>query len=444
LSRFIRRHPVKFGIQIAGCAMVISSARLFAQGCDLSTVHIDQISGALKVPTCQQSEFLSGIPVSQAQMIKDFEFTFQPSSEEFKGQARPVVLMRQAAYIDADWIRGTIAAIIASNIPKDSCDNISPGGVAYTVSGRSLVANLDVHYQVRTCTVSTCYKGIGSWNGVPYPIYERCMAKADVNGASATLGITITITPDLIPQQNGAFTVQVQSVPNVTVKEGMSELLKNVVGFFTFGIGSKAIQDRFDHELSDFKAQLSPDTRFVDINLPKARNEEGGPDFIPSDPYFFVSASRLVLAMSRIGKSQPSVACKVRKTAIQAQKFFESCIHPVRQYQVGENESLWTIAERLYGEGQYYQLIKDRNHLTGDAAGLLAVGQILDVQPLYEVQNTNTVIVGYGDSLWKIAKDRLGDPMLYQQLLKGNSEKISDPNRMPTLIPLTLPRKSAP
>jgi nucleoid-associated protein YgaU len=48
------------------------------------------------------------------------------------------------------------------------------------------------------------------------------------------------------------------------------------------------------------------------------------------------------------------------------------------------------------------------------------------------------LVVTAGDSLWQIAKDKLGNPVLFRELMAQNRQKVDDPPRLNTLMPITI------
>jgi LysM repeat protein len=424
---------------LAAAALCLGStpASFGLDRCTLDTIRISEIGSAMSVAACRSSEFLDGVPdLPPGQQISYLDVSFQPTTTTFRGEPRTTVDVRQTAVASAEWARSELAGVIASNIPNDSCDAISAGGVGYSVVGGALAADFDVHYQKRACTDSTCFRGWGRKWGIPYPIFERCLAKTDVPGGSATLGVHVTVTPQLVILPNGDSNIQVQIVPTTAVKEGPSELIKNIVGALTFGIGSKAIQDQFEHQVGEFRSSLTPELRTVaQLKLPQARKQPAEITFVPEQPQFLQAGSQIAMSISRVAHVQPSVACEIRKQAIQAQKFFQSCVNPQRQYVVQTNDSLWRIAENLYGEGQFYHVLRQHNNMS-ERIDFLKPGQTLAVPAYFEIQGSNEVVVSSGDTLWKIAGRKLGNPALYRELIQHNRSEVTNPKKLTTLMAL--------
>jgi LysM domain len=223
----------------------------------------------------------------------------------------------------------------------------------------------------------------------------------------------------------------------VGVRDGPSELLKNIVGFYTFGIGSKFLQDQFEHQVGAFRSSLVPQTRTIaPISLPKARRSQVDVPFSTGQPYFMMSGSAIELAIPRNATVQPSVVCGIRDQAIEAQKFLDSCVNPKREYVVLNNDSYWHISKELYGEGQFYHLLQVRTGRGSKSIAGLHPGQRLNVPAFYELQQPGEIIVSSGDTLWSIARDQLGNPTLYKNLIDRNGSQVSDPRKLTTLIPV--------
>jgi nucleoid-associated protein YgaU len=418
--------------------LTLSTTAQTGASCDWNPVNITEINQALSKAECRQSDFVDGVPNLQGRTLDSFDVVFSPSTKAFRGQSRTTVDVRQVIISDAEWTKAQFAGVVASKVPTDSCDDISAGSIGYSVENGALVANFDVHYQKNACTTSTCFKGWGkTWLGIPYPVFSACMAKTNVPGASATLAVRTVMTPTLTMTPTGEANIQIKAVPTAGVKDGPSELLKNIVGALTFGIGSKAIQDQFEHEVGDFKASLTPTLKTVAlVKLPDARKQPIEVTFAPEQPYFLNSAGHLQFAVSRVATVQPSVACSLKQKAIEAHKFFQSCVNPQREYAVQDNDSLWKVAQNLYGEGQYYHAIMQRNSLTSSQGDKLKKGQSLAVAPFYELVGKDEVLVSYGDSLWKIAERRLGNPLLYRELMNNNRSEANNPEKLITLVAL--------
>jgi nucleoid-associated protein YgaU len=414
----------------------------------LGNVDIPEIGAALSKPECRNSGYLDNVPDIPEKESLTFSVQFTPMPDVVHGKPRTQYAVRQVAQADAEWVKKEIEQLADSKIPKDSCDSINRGYFSYSLPGNgTLVADVDVHYQKRTCTTGTCYRGMKcAYLVACYPVFERCEWKTDVPGAYATVGVHTVVTPQIVeetvtPYAPPVRVIKVRADSTASPKEGPSELVKNIVGFFSFGIGSKAIQDAFDHELGDFKASLTPQFRTVGLlNLPKGKKQPVEIHFAPEPPYFS-QGNVLKFGVAQSTKIDPALACKVKDEAIEAQKYFASCMHPQTEYVVQNGDSLWRIAKGLYGDGQFYHVIASLNQTSQRHQNLLRVGNTLKVPPYYKLAGDDEVVVTAGDSLWQIAKVKLGNPLLYRKLLEQNRDRIQDPLKLNTLMPIKIGSK---
>jgi LysM repeat protein len=294
---------------------------------------------------------------------------------------------------------------------------------------------VQVDYQKRACTKSTCYKG---FNAIPpYPIFSACDAKTDVPGASAKVRIHTTLTPALVPDGTGLQKVEVHSSNTVEKLEGPSNLMLNIVGVLTLGIGSKAIQDETNHQIGNLAEEL-PSPSIGLAKLPKLRKIDPQVTFTLDTPKFFMDQGRLKFAVSSITKQTDAVACDIRKQAVQAQRFFQSCASLINQYEVVAGDNLWKVADKLYGDGQYYHVVANANGLAVGERDNLRPGTNLVTPPFYEIASGNDVLVESGDSLWQIAEKQRGDGRRFKELRGLNGSEL-DPASLPVLESVQIP-----
>ena len=109
-------------------------------------------------------------------------------------------------------------------------------------------------------------------------------------------------------------------------------------------------------------------------------------------------------------------------------------------YVVGPGDSLWSIAERAYGNGEQWPMIAQANenlvHGTGD---LIQVGWQLTIPEPGEIGRPGTVTVQEGQSLWQIAEQQTGDGNRWSELALANPGLVSDPNLIQPGWQLALP-----
>ncbi|MET8507529.1 LysM peptidoglycan-binding domain-containing protein [Streptomyces sp. NPDC004787] len=132
-------------------------------------------------------------------------------------------------------------------------------------------------------------------------------------------------------------------------------------------------------------------------------------------------------------------------------------------------ESLWSIAEKLYGHGELYTKIADANEGRTMADGRvfhadapIQPGWVLRLpdapttapaQPAHPAtsQAPGTHTVGEGETLWGIAKDELGDGERYNELFQANKgvtqpdgARLTDPDELQVGWKLQIPHTTAP
>ncbi|RSS57503.1 LysM peptidoglycan-binding domain-containing protein [Streptomyces sp. WAC01280] len=132
-------------------------------------------------------------------------------------------------------------------------------------------------------------------------------------------------------------------------------------------------------------------------------------------------------------------------------------------------ESLWSIAEKLYGHGELYTKIADANEGRRMADGSvfradapIHPGWILTLPDAPATRTDDpdapsrqagpaAYTVQGGDTLWKVAEEELGDGERYQELFEANrgarqpdGSRLTDPDEIQAGLTLTIPHATAP
>lgn len=101
----------------------------------------------------------------------------------------------------------------------------------------------------------------------------------------------------------------------------------------------------------------------------------------------------------------------------------ESSTQSALTYTVKEGDSLWKIAEEKLGDGFKWQDIQKENNLTTD---VVEIGQTLNIPEVSLISDNgsiedDTYIVEKGDSLWEIAVSAYGDGFNWVKIAKENN-----------------------
>ena len=112
---------------------------------------------------------------------------------------------------------------------------------------------------------------------------------------------------------------------------------------------------------------------------------------------------------------------------------------PGNNYAVEAGDTLWSIAQQAYSNGGYWQQIYDANKGTiGSDPNTLTVGTVLYIP---QVQGyTPTYTVKAGDTLWSIAQHFYGNGEEWQKIYAANKQVIgSDSNTLRAGMVLRIP-----
>ncbi len=135
-------------------------------------------------------------------------------------------------------------------------------------------------------------------------------------------------------------------------------------------------------------------------------------------------------------------------------------------YTAKSGDSLWNIAERVYGDGSQYTKILDANKDKISNPNSIYAGQVLVIPSASDKASTSnthtktttqnsgnttttpepktgtTYTVQSGDSLWNIAEKYYGDGSKYNLIYNANKDKISNPNSIYAGQVLAIPSAS--
>jgi nucleoid-associated protein YgaU len=113
-------------------------------------------------------------------------------------------------------------------------------------------------------------------------------------------------------------------------------------------------------------------------------------------------------------------------------------------YTVQPGDTLWSIAQQFYGDGSQWNKIYDANkQIIGPDPNNLRPGMVLTIPPVAPATTTYTVRAG--DSLWSIAQQFYGDGNQWNKIYDANKQVIGpDPNNLRPGIVLTIPSTTPP
>ena len=119
-------------------------------------------------------------------------------------------------------------------------------------------------------------------------------------------------------------------------------------------------------------------------------------------------------------------------------------------YVTQPGDSLWSIAEKFYGDGTMWPVIYEANRaVIGDNPNYVQAGLTLtipdapaspSVPPPVPPQSGQTYVTQPGDSLWSIAEKFYGNGALWPKIYAANKEVIGgDPDAIYAGMTLTIP-----
>ncbi len=168
---------------------------------------------------------------------------------------------------------------------------------------------------------------------------------------------------------------------------------------------------------------------------------------LPSPPAHAVAAVAPVApppmgAGAVSAESVPQVSVEPKSTAEKRE---------TREYKVARGDSLWRIAERLFGDGARFTELVDLNTEVLDGRpDFITPGTVLRV-PIVESSESETVVVEPGDTLSEIAEQELGDGTRYPEIFEASrateqpdGARLEDPDLIRPGWELTIPQRDEP
>ncbi len=227
-----------------------------------------------------------------------------------------------------------------------------------------------------------------------------------------------------------------------------------------------ATDDRF-HRFPHLVLVEPPVRKQVTL-VPASREELVDTEPAQSDPPGTPGAAETDVALAQVpGQSQSDALTQLCATTPEAvsEKVQATTQTKPRTYRVQPNDSLYTIAQKLYGDGRVYRRIYEANRNNVPDQDSLRVGQVLvipQVSPTgshYRELTLNelpkffgssprttrnpprTYVVHPGDNLTRIARRffKGPPPAAVRKIYEANKDKLSNPNMLPVGVTLSIP-----
>lgn len=154
------------------------------------------------------------------------------------------------------------------------------------------------------------------------------------------------------------------------------------------------------------------------------------PGAVPATP---VPATHASVPVPRLGAEPPTApraAPLPREADPPAAEHLKPPV-PTTTYTTRRGDSLWKIAQRMFGDGtRYTELIELNRDVLGDRPDFLPIGLALRVPTIEDTQAGRSVtsyVVKDGDTLWDIAARELGEPERYREIFDASTH-IAQPN----------------
>jgi len=157
--------------------------------------------------------------------------------------------------------------------------------------------------------------------------------------------------------------------------------------------------------------------------------------------------------------AQPLPKIAMRSTTSETGSLIESVVaspqdfasDPAGEVTVVQGDSFWLIAQRVYGDGRYFDALYQFNKDRVESFNELQQGQVVVTPPEFELRSRwprlcpreQMTTIG-GETLFEIASQRLGQASRYVEILKLNysslPKDVNQGTELPAGVLLKLPR----
>lgn len=374
--------------------------------------------------------------------IREIRYSFTPSRDRGR-----------------DWIttKETIVADISEPVGKIRSDVLADIAHAQTCNIRISVDPFDflpdrdgdLHGNISLpSTIRACLKFdfVCSKNLMFYRCYQTWITDID----HATFGLDVWIHLTANPSSN---TISIKGSSRFDDRGYKSNPFRNfvlnLIGIATFNAGSKLILDNYNAKLSEINAMIaavqpsffiSTSHRAFGDLLPSGEPRRLIDDLKldPSETRFSIeevgSPGRPYKALRLAFNTDPvrrATFCKAfRPYFEQLGAYFRSTVVGDVEHVVAPGETLWSIARDAYGDGHFQLALLRPNSISFGEMNRLRTGERLKVPAMYKLWKGSDYLIRDGDSLWQIARTKLGSPARSDDLYRENKKFLQSPNRV--------------
>jgi hypothetical protein len=371
--------------------------------------------------------------------VKELRYEFAPPYHTVvSGQPMEVSTITELMDVDISGIFSKALEDARPGLPHDSCaqivDNLGISNISVAADG-SLRVEVRTHVRLRTCAIFDypCFHGweitmCRSTNSITLvegditatAVITSSIADdkhsvkfgSNVDPGSANLefmGVLNGLIGTLLPQIKAALQSSIASTMANTLKIGMVAV-----------IGS---------ELPDLEPVFNIDKQYRRLIITGAT---------------FDTALHWHMRRTLPQPRDKDFICTLRGSAKQVAAYERSKTDPITETAVHEGDSLWKIADQVYGDGRYHVVIARANNLIGTQQmdGLRA-NQTLSLPLMSKLFPQGEHLVQGKESLWKISGATLSSAQSFEALSKANSD-LGDPNLIYPLQLLNIPSSATP